>query len=583
MEEGNNVDKDAIKKYTEKILRDFFENHNWQAALSAFHPENFCYIPAGLASSITSHELLEKELKNFSIQYKKTILKDLKIEVRVNTEQCIVLAVFFCLHIDDSAYGKYYKSLRRVSIIFVPYKDSYKVVSYHMAKPSNDFDTDGYIPQSINSDSYKLMQQKLEEKKKQMEMIIHNTAGGIKSNFYDEKFTIFYVNKQLHKILGYTYKEFMQMCNGNVLGLIYQPDPDKILERMKNSLEVTESYNIQYSIKKKDGSLLWVMDMGRKIKNTNNQVIISSMINDITPLHIALKQLKIEKNINDILFELSDEVIFQYDVKQDEVLLKYKNNKNKNINKKVYIKNSEELKLYRFSDDSMERLQNQINIIREQTFLTRPIFDFTIYQMIAGKALWWQVRGIGMLNFEHKVMKVIGKLINITDTVSLKEKNDKDSLTGLYNREYLIDAIDNIVKKEKKHYALVAFDIDHFKTINDLLGHPVGDQALILIAQVLERVVSKKMVAARIGGDEFAIFFSGIDNKEDIEKKILLLMQEIKNEGCKQNISLNLSISVGISLLYKEKIVEFSELYREADIALYQAKNSGRNRYVFYK
>lgn len=583
MKEGNNVDKDAIKKYTEKILLDFFQNHNWQAALSAFHPEHFCYIPAGLASSITSHELLEKELKSFSIQYKKTVLKDLKTEVQVNTDEYIVVAVVFCLQIDDSVYGKYYKSLRRISIVFVPYKNTYKVVNYHIAKPSHDFDTDGYIPQSINSDSYALMQQKLVEKKKQMELIIHNTAGGIRSSYCDDEFTIFYVNKQLYKILGYNYKEFMQMCNGNVRGMIHRPDAGKTIAQMKKSLEMTGAYNSQYGVRKKDGSMLWMMDIGKKIKNANNQTIISSIINDITPLHTALEQLRIEKNTNDILFELSNEVIFQYDVKKDEILLKYKNNKNKNINKKIYIKNLEELKLYKFSEESIQRLQDQVNIIKEQTFLTRPIIDFTIYQMAEGKALWWQVRGIGMLNFEHKVISVIGKLINITDNVCLKEKSNKDALTGLYNREFLMNAINNIVKKAKKYYALAVFDIDHFKTINDLLGHPIGDQALILIAKVVEKIVSDKIISARIGGDEFAIFFSGINDQNDIAKKMNELMHKIKREGYRQNISLNLSISIGVSSLYKEKIINFSELYRQADIALYQAKNSGRNCQVFYK
>ncbi|WP_196611235.1 GGDEF domain-containing protein [Pectinatus brassicae] len=188
-----------------------------------------------------------------------------------------------------------------------------------------------------------------------------------------------------------------------------------------------------------------------------------------------------------------------------------------------------------------------------------------------------------MLNFEHKVISVIGKLINITDNVCLKEKSNKDALTGLYNREFLMNAINNIVKKAKKYYALAVFDIDHFKTINDLLGHPIGDQALILIAKVVEKIVSDKIISARIGGDEFAIFFSGINDQNDIAKKMNELMHKIKREGYRQNISLNLSISIGVSSLYKEKIINFSELYRQADIALYQAKNSGRNCQVFYK
>ncbi|WP_196592998.1 GGDEF domain-containing protein [Pectinatus sottacetonis] len=330
------------------------------------------------------------------------------------------------------------------------------------------------------------------------------------------------------------------------------------------------------------------MDSGRKIINSNRQIVINSIITDISPLKNALERLKIEQNINDILFDLSDEIIFQYDAIKNTAILKLKNKNNSNIHKKFSLLSTKKLERYGIVDESIQKIEHYIIKLKNKLFLHRPIFDFTLHQIYNNKHIWWRVKGIGILNSEHKTVRMIGKLTDITNNVCLEEKSSHDSLTGLYNRDYLINYIkENInIKNDVKncYYTLVLFDIDHFKTINDLLGHPTGDKALCLIADVLSAKCSCDMIAARIGGDEFAIFVPHIDARDKLKCILVEIIDNIREEGWNNHISLNLSISIGVSSLYSySKDVSFKKLYKEADIALYKAKNSGRSRYVFYE
>lgn len=158
-----------------------------------------------------------------------------------------------------------------------------------------------------------------------------------------------------------------------------------------------------------------------------------------------------------------------------------------------------------------------------------------------------------------------------------------DPLTDLPNRILLKAHIDHeliTAERNNTQFALLFLDLDHFKNINDSLGHSIGDQLLIEVAQQLKSVVREEDTISRLGGDEFNILLPDTNFKGAAtvaEKVVKALSKAIYIE---QN-QLHISVSIGISLFPKNG-QDYEALYKNADTALYQAKDKGRNQYQFF-
>jgi diguanylate cyclase (GGDEF)-like protein len=159
-----------------------------------------------------------------------------------------------------------------------------------------------------------------------------------------------------------------------------------------------------------------------------------------------------------------------------------------------------------------------------------------------------------------------------------------DELTGLPNRNLGRDRIEQAIVQAQRHQSRVALlfvDLDNFKEVNDTLGHAAGDEFLIEIAQRLQDAVRKSDVVCRHGGDEFVIGISEVAHAGDAasaaDKIMARLNQTIRLKGAE----LAATCSIGIAL-YPEDARDYEGLLRRADIAMYQAKESGRNDCRFF-
>jgi len=178
--------------------------------------------------------------------------------------------------------------------------------------------------------------------------------------------------------------------------------------------------------------------------------------------------------------------------------------------------------------------------------------------------------------------------LDITQDVRNQEMIEKlayyDSLTGVANRLLLKDRIKKALQQAKRNenkLAIMFLDLDHFKLINDTLGHEIGDKLLIHVSKLLENLIRESDTLARIGGDEFVILFPIVNSTNDVEniaKKILSTLQEKHDiDGHK----LFVTTSVGISM-FPDNSKDVENLIKDADTAMYEAKNSGRNSYALY-
>ena len=178
-----------------------------------------------------------------------------------------------------------------------------------------------------------------------------------------------------------------------------------------------------------------------------------------------------------------------------------------------------------------------------------------------------------------------------SDITAIKQSQEKldflahhDALTGLPNRLLLHDRLEHAVaraRREKTGLALLFLDLDGFKGVNDTLGHAVGDQLLVAVAERLSRRLRASDTLARLGGDEFLVLIEDEPHAEDAVVLANALLELLSAPFAVGDHELFISASVGVSF-YPDDGADSDALMRSADLAMYRAKANGRNNFQFY-
>ncbi len=204
---------------------------------------------------------------------------------------------------------------------------------------------------------------------------------------------------------------------------------------------------------------------------------------------------------------------------------------------------------------------------------------------------WKWVLSRGMVihrNAQGQPLRMIGTHTDITDHKTsealIRQQAFFDTLTALPNRRMLHDRLEQEIKKSKRdeqQLAILFIDLDHFKEVNDTLGHGAGDLLLVEAARRLRACVRESDTVARMGGDEFTIILTELQDASHLEgilHKILRAVEEVFQLGAEQVF---VSASIGITM-YPLDATEIESLFKNADQALYVAKGAGRNRFSFF-
>jgi diguanylate cyclase (GGDEF)-like protein len=162
-------------------------------------------------------------------------------------------------------------------------------------------------------------------------------------------------------------------------------------------------------------------------------------------------------------------------------------------------------------------------------------------------------------------------------TQHLLELSVKDALTGAYNRRYLGDVIEqrvNFLKRHSEPFGILILDVDNFKQINDTLGHQAGDNLLIQLVSLIQNYIRNIDCCCRYGGEEFVIILTGCE-LDDAMYKAERIRQKVEETGMTVSIGVAVFDDASQNLLIEERI-------NFADLALYQAKKSGKNQVILY-
>lgn len=179
----------------------------------------------------------------------------------------------------------------------------------------------------------------------------------------------------------------------------------------------------------------------------------------------------------------------------------------------------------------------------------------------------------------------------VYDISELKAAEDRlsylanfDSLTGLPNRALFLDRLDHAVavaKRNETKVALIFLDLDQFKAVNDAMGHPAGDALLVKVAERIKSALRDMDTAARLGGDEFTVLLERVGSHKDIETVASNLLSTINRTYRINGQDVFVSTSMGITL-YPDDADDSEMLLRNADSAMYLAKENGRSVYQFF-
>ncbi len=159
-----------------------------------------------------------------------------------------------------------------------------------------------------------------------------------------------------------------------------------------------------------------------------------------------------------------------------------------------------------------------------------------------------------------------------------------DTLTGLPNRKLFFDRLAMATAqadRDKEKVAIAMFDLDKFKDVNDTYGHNVGDLLLKASAECLVDILRKTDTVARFGGDEFALILPGLKDVHGASRAADKMIESCRRIFILDGHSLSVTMSIGISI-YPDDGQDADTLVKNADTAMYRAKQAGRNRYQFF-
>lgn len=395
-------------------------------------------------------------------------------------------------------------------------------------------------------------------KKKQLALL--NLHHGI---ICDKNLKPLFINEDFFNTTGYDLNDFNNQFKSSVRQFLYYvlaiSDIDQLFDfKGYKSLEVI--------VQKKDLTDLKAI---LRIENTIDYICIDLVDTSVLDLVQEEKEI-IELNSNYEMYKhflsLSKGYYFEYNMKKDFYI--YDNEGN-------LINTIKELNYSLLTNDSryIDPVSRKKMIIFFSDLFEKSMAKSIIKLSVDGvNFIWSEISA--QINDNY----VVGRIVDVTDRI-IEEENLKnwalrDPLTGLLNKIETQNRIDKKLDNSDKEYALMIFDIDNFKSINDTKGHLFGDNVIKMVAKKIKDEFDDDNIVGRIGGDEFIMLSNDVKNILDNADRINEVFRNMSDE-C------NLSCSIGIAI-YPKHGTTFQDLYKKADSALYITKKKGKNGFSIF-
>lgn len=390
-----------------------------------------------------------------------------------------------------------------------------------------------------------------------------NTIPGGVIKIDIESMRIVYANDFFYEMNGYPRENYEALIQSNAFALIHPEDRQRIYDTLAHG-NGNRAIALEYRFQMLDKTWSWRIMTGKVYRDSDGKKMALCMIIDHTDQKKLELSLRMEKEQYRIVTELSGSTLWSYQFDQGSAL--------------------PELGLQEIHKNDLQKLKKFFNRCRlggENLKL-----EFRARGKTGESYQWYRIEAALLRDHHDHVIKAIGKLTNIQQekqqNMELRHATQHDGMTGLYNKTYMREAVDDTLSKQKyaQDAAFLIIDVDNFKQVNDQLGHLFGDTVLVNIAGAIRNSIPDSAMAGRVGGDEFVVLLPGTKRTEAM-RIAEIICTKIRGVYAGELKETQISCSIGGAIAPKQG-KDYLTLFRNADEALYNAKKAGKNRALFY-
>lgn len=418
----------------------------------------------------------------------------------------------------------------------------------------------------------------------ELKALSNNIPGGVIRCLHNDGFTLLQMSDGFLDMFGYQRVEISALFHDRYYTMIHSDDRERVLAEQREQFCVGDTAELEYRIICRDGTAMWVKDRSKRICTESGEESLYCVLLDITREMRDREELRLSLERHRIIMNQTRDVIFEWDVKDDTLI--FSDNWGEKFGYQPItqdISDTIPLMGHLHSEDICNFMELRESMLQGSAYAQT---EFRI-QKADGDYIWCRARATGQRDDDRRLVKVIGVILDVDAekrmVKRLQEKAERDALTGLYNKMTAQKRIENALYDSEKgdKDALMILDIDNFKLVNDRCGHLTGDALLVDVASGLKELFRSTDVLGRVGGDEFVVFLHGIPSEAfalERAEKIVNLFHALFQGGMEDvNISCSIGVAIGSSGAYG-----FQRLYDSADLALYKAKDQGKNQYVLF-
>ncbi len=399
--------------------------------------------------------------------------------------------------------------------------------------------------------------------------------------------TALYISDGSSELTGYERAEMTGNNQTSYAQIIEPQDRERLSVEVQAALAAKRPYELEYRIRHKDGSIRWVRDVGKVVSPPDiKPEVFEGFVIDITKqknIENSLRESKekyktITETLPGVVYQCRADWSFQFASDPIEELTGYP--ASDFIDNQV---RSYESIMYRKDIEHVEKTVNKA------IKAGKPFYKTEYRIRHKNGEIRWVYDSVRIVYKSEGVVDYFeGIILDITlrkkFETNLEHISHHDALTDLPNRLLLQERLRRAVQRADRQgsqLAVIYLDLDRFKLVNDSFGHPLGDQLLEQVADRLKQNVRENDTLARIGGDEFIMVMEGVTNPELLgnvaEKLIAIFVKPFYVD----NREIRITASLGIAV-FPEDGRKPTTLLRNADAAMYRAKDQGANSYQFY-
>ena len=416
-------------------------------------------------------------------------------------------------------------------------------------------------------------EQRLQQAAKELDMILHN----MQDTYYriDANGILTRVSDSVKDLLGYEPQEVI----GRPMVEFYLHPEEREAFLRKLELAGGSITNNETALRHRDGSVVWTSSNAHFIRDEQGNVIgVEGTARNITERKLHESQVS---KLSSVLEQTADIVI----VTDIDGVIEYVNPSFERVTGYTYAEAVGQTPTILSSGKHKPEFYQHM----WETILSGESYTNIMINRRKDGSLYYEEKTITPIRDQTgRITHFVSTAKDISERMQVQERLQHmahhDALTDLPNRNLFLDRLQQALIRARHHDRLVAvmfMDLDRFKNINDTLGHNTGDQLLLQLSERLKHSVRDGDTIARFGGDEFAILLDDVDNENSIAAVAQKLLQTLSEPFHVNSHELFITASIGIAI-FPHDGEDPDTLLRNADVAMYRAKELGKNNYQFY-